>query len=498
MNDAAVQSIEPISNTGMRSIVFASATAALAGLLFGYDTGVAAGIQGYLQTFFHLTNAQLGFAIASLEMACVPGALFAGTLADHYGRKTLLLFCAAFFAVSGILSAIAWSFTALVLARILGGLAIGASSMVAPVYIAEIAPEKHRGRLGSLFQLAIVVGIAAVYWVNFLILNVGGYLNTARSAGADWNQTMGWRWMLGSELFPAAIFFVMILSVPESPRWLIINDRESEGKNILTRFLGSAGAEREIQAVKEVAAWEEGRLSELFTPRYRLPLMMALVLAVFSQFSGIASVIYYTPRIFEAAGMKATSAFGSTALVGMVNLAFTFIAVGLVDKAGRKLLLAIGTGIQVVALACVGVVFLLAARVTEAAAAPGRMGQNTGSQFTHTQVILLLVSLLIYIAAFAMAMGPIPWIIISEIFPARIRGRAASVGVLTLWLANAATTQTFPILKAHAGLTTTFFIYSGCSLVSFLFVLLILPETKGKTLEQIEAQWRHRYENKTI
>lgn len=494
MSEAMRTSGESILRVGMGGIVLAGATAALAGLLFGYDTGVASGIQGYLQAFFHLSNAQLGFAIASLEMACVPGALFAGTLADRFGRKSILISCAVLFAVSGLLSAVAWSFVVLVLARMLGGLAIGASSMVAPVYIAEIAPEKHRGRLGSLFQLAIVVGIAAVYWVNFLILNVGGSLNAAHSGGADWNQTMGWRWMLGSELLPALVFFAMILSIPESPRWLVINNREPEGRTILTRFLGAVGAEREIQAVRAAAAQEEGRFAELFTPRYRLPLVMALVLALFSQFSGIASVIYYTPRIFEAAGMKATSAFGSTALVGMVNLVFTFIAVGLVDKAGRKVLLAIGTGIQVIALALVGVMFIVANH-KQTVGASGGMGSDAGMMFSHSQVIFLLVSLLTYIAAFAMAMGPIPWIIISEIFPARIRGRAASVGVLTLWMANAATTQTFPILKAHAGLITTFFLYSGCSLISFLFVILILPETKGKTLEQIEAYWQHRHES---
>ena len=497
MNGAATTSSDPISHTGLGGIVFAVSAAALAGLLFGYDTGVAAGIQGYLQTYFHLSNTQLGFAIASLEIGCVPGALIAGTLADHFGRKKVLILCAILFAVSGLLSAVAWSFTVLVLARLMGGLTIGASSMVAPVYIAEIAPEKHRGRLVSLFQLAIVVGIAAVYWVNFLILKVGGSIHAAHAvAGAQWNQTMGWRWMLGSELLPSLLFLLVILAVPESPRWLVINNREEEGRSILTRLLGATAATREIDAVKRVVAEEEGRFSELFTPRYRLPLLIALVLAAFSQFSGIASVIYYTPRIFEAAGMKTSNAFGSTALLGMVNMTFTFIAVGFVDKAGRKLLLTIGTSIQVIALATVGVVFILAAHAQTPAGASGGMGQNAAAHFTHAEVVLLLVSLLTYTAAFCMAMGPIPWIIFSEIFPARIRGRAAAVGVLTLWIANATTTQTFPMLKAHAGLGTTFFLYSGCSLISFLFVVLVLPETKGKTLEQIEDYWQHRHERR--
>ncbi|MGC8552429.1 MAG: sugar porter family MFS transporter [Phycisphaerae bacterium] len=479
----------------MATIVFCVVAAALAGLLFGYDTGVAAGIQGYLQQYFHLSNKELGFAIASLELGCVPGAMFAGSLADRFGRKRLLILCAVLFAISGVLSAIPRSLTELVLARVIGGLAIGASSMIAPVYIAEIAPERHRGRLGSLFQLGIVVGIALVYWVNYFILNAGNHINASAhlANAANWNATMGWRWMLGSETLPAILFLLMVVFVPESPRWLVINDQEQRGREILTRFVGSAGAEREIAAVKEVAAQEEGRFSELFAPRYRLPLIIALFLAIFSQFSGINSIIYYAPRVFEAAGMKTSNAFGSTALVGMVNLLFTFIAVGFVDKAGRKLLLAIGTAIQVVSLFCVGLIFALANRITVTVMVHGHSVSHTSIHFSPAQVHILIASVLTFIAAFAMAMGPMPWIIISEIFPARIRGRAASVGVFTLWIAIYVVAQTFPWLKAHAGLTITYFIYSGCSLISFLFVLLVLPETKGKTLEQIEAYWHHRH-----
>ncbi len=486
------------SRPGMGPIVFAVSAAALAGLLFGYDTGVASGIQGYLQTYFKLSNSQLGFAIACLELGCVPGAMFAGMLADRFGRKKILIICAILFAVSGILSAIPQSLYQLVLARILGGLAIGASSMVAPVYIAEIAPERHRGRLGSLFQLGIVVGIALVYWVNFFILKTGHSIAAHHAAvGTNWNQTTGWRWMLGSETAPAILFLLMILAVPESPRWLIINNAEGLGRKILTRFVGPQGAEREIAAVKEVAAQEEGRFSELFLDRYRLPLIIALFLAVFSQFSGINSIIYYAPRVFKAAGMNTSNAFGSTALVGMVNLAFTFIAVGFVDKAGRKLLLAIGTAIQVISLFSVGLIFALAKHTTVTLVKAGHTVTHTSIHFNHVQVVILLSSVLVFIAAFAMAMGPMPWIIISEIFPARIRGRAASVGVFTLWIAIYIVAQTFPWLKAHAGLTVTYFLYSGCSLISFLFVLLVLPETKGKTLEQIEAYWHHRHLDKT-
>jgi SP family arabinose:H+ symporter-like MFS transporter len=500
------------SIVGLGPIVFAVFAAALAGLLFGYDTGVASGIQGYLQSYFHLSNTQLGFAIASLDLGCIAGAMMAGTLADRFGRKKILILCAILFAISGVLSAIPRNITELVLARILGGLAVGASSMIAPVYIAEISPEKHRGRFGSLFQLGIVVGIAVVYWVNYLILNAGHHINMGHHlAGMDWNQTTGWRWMLGSETLPALVFLAMLLTIKESPRWLIINDRETQARTILTRFFGTVRAEVEIAAVKEVANQEEGRLRELFRKSFRFPLLIALFLAVFSQFSGINSIIYYAPRVFGAAGMNTSSAFGSTALIGMVLVLFTFIAVAYVDRAGRKLLLTIGTAIQVVALASVGLVFAIASKArainihdslqfqgalsNARFAAMARLAHRPiimAPHFTSTQIGILLMSILVFIAAFSMAMGPMPWIIISEIFPARIRGRAASVGVLTLWAAIFVVAQTFPMLKADVGLTVTYFIYSGCSFISFLFAALVLPETKGKTLEQIETYWHHR------
>ena len=497
-------------SAGLRAVVFAAFTASLAGLLFGYDTGVASGIQGYLQQYFHLTAGWLGFAIACLDLGCIAGALFAGTLADRFGRKKILILCALLFTASGIISAIPRDLTELVCARILGGLAIGASSMIAPVYIAEIAPEKHRGRLGSLFQLGIVVGIAVVYWVNYLILQYGNSTHTT-AAVTHWNLDYGWRWTLGSETLPALLFLLLLTRIKESPRWLILHNRQADARSILTRFFGSAKAELEIAAVCKVAGEETGRLRELFTRHYRLPLLIALFLAVFSQFSGINSIIYYAPRVFGAAGMKTTNAFGSTALVGMVNLLFTFIAVGFVDRAGRKLLLAIGTAIQAVALTCVGLVFALAVKepairvaghttfqgnlspaAFAAAARAAHAAVKMVPHFSSTQVTMLLVSVLVFIAAFAMAMGPMPWIIISEIFPARIRGRAASLAVLTLWAAIFVVAQTFPVLKSELGLMATYFIYAGCSAISFLFAALVLPETKGRTLEEIETHWRHR------
>jgi SP family arabinose:H+ symporter-like MFS transporter len=460
---------------GLNSIVFAALTVSLAGFLFGYDTGVQAGVQGLVQQYFHLGNFWIGFTIASLDIGCVAGAASGGVLADRFGRKRVLVLCAVLFAVSGIASAVPRDLWQLIAARVLGGLALGASSMVAPVYISEIAPERHRGRLAALFQLGIVIGIFLVYWVNYGIAE-HGLGAAAGEAAAGWNLKWGWRWMLGTEALPALAFLLLLIPVKESPRWLIVNGREREAKGILDRFLGPQRADEEIAALTAVAAEEEGRFTELFSRRYRLPLVVALFLAVFSQFSGINSIIYYAPRLFGAAGMKTGSAFGSTALVGTVNLLFTFVAIGYVDKAGRKLLLAIGTAIQVAALATVGLIFALA---------------GNALAFTPVEIDLLIASVLVFIAAFAMAMGPIPWIVISEIFPSRIRGRAASVGILTLWIAIFLVSLTFPWLMVHIGLTATYFIYAACSLISFLFVVLVLPETKGRTLEEIERSWGH-------
>ena len=494
---------------GLRAIVWAALTVSLAGFLFGYDTGVQAGVQGLVQQYFHLTNFWLGFAIASLDIGCVVGAASGGFLADRIGRKRVLVLCAILFALAGVASALPDQLWQLIAARVIGGIALGASSMVAPVYIAEIAPEQHRGRLAALFQLGIVIGIFLVYWVNYSITEYG--LGLAQATLLNWNLQWGWRLMLGAEAIPAVIFLLLLMRIDESPRWLLVNNRESEAKSILDRFFGSAKADQEIAALTAVAAEEEGRFSKIFARRYRLPLLIALFLAVFSQFSGINSIIYYAPRLFGAAGMKVGSAFGSTALVGTVNLLFTFIAIGYVDKAGRKLLLSVGTAVQVIALATVGLIFALVGKergfaVGNSVVYEGRMGAAQFAalaarhhavvalmpHFTGLEIDVLIAGVLVFIAAFAMAMGPIPWIVIAEIFPSRIRGRAASLGILTLWVAIFRVSLTFPWMMVAIGLTATYFIYAACSFVSFLFVLLVLPETKNKTLEEIERSWGQR------
>ena len=439
-------------------LLLATLVAALGGFLFGYDTAVISGAVGALEKHFLLTPLQTGWAGASAIIGCIPGAMLAGFLSDWFGRKKILLLCALLYCVSGLWSAVPTSFAEFIVARFFGGLAIGASSMICPTYIAELAPEKQRGWLCALFQLGIVVGIFIVFFVNMLIQGAGD---------AVWNEALGWRWMLGSEALPAALFFGLLFTVPESPRWLVQNAREDEARAILARLVGAEHAEREIRAVAAVSGEAEGRFLDLFAPQWRRPLIIAVGLAVFAQFSGINAIMYYAPEVFKTAGASSNAAFAAAVWVGLINLLFTFIAIAFVDRLGRKPLLLAGSALQVAALAWVGWCY-----------------------HTHVGGTPLLLGVLAFVAAFAMAMGPIPWIVISEIFPGRIRGRAVAVGVFMIWVSCYLVAQTFPLLNRSLGGAATFWIYGACSLAGLAFVALVLPETKGRTLEEIEASWR--------
>ena len=421
------------SASSVRFVLFATGVAAIGGFLFGYDTAVINGANAYLKTFLRLSPAQEGIAGASAIVGCIPGAMFAGFVSDRFGRKKLLFFCALLYAISGVLSAIPNTLTEFLWARILSGVGIGASSMICPVYIAEIAPEKWRGRLGSLFQLGIVTGIFITLFVNKLIQGLGD---------EAWNAAMGWRWMLGMEVVPALLFMALLFAVPESPRWLLHHRREEEAGRILQKVGGADHAAAELASIREAMGHEEGNFSELFTGAFFRPLALAVALMAFSQFCGINAIMYYSTRIFEA--------------------------IALVDRAGRKPLLLAGTSIQALALGLVGWMF---------------HGQHHG--------VSLLLCVVLFIAAFAMAMGPISWLLCSEIFPNKVRGRAMSVAAFTVWTSCFLVAQTFPMLNDSPaiGPAKTFWIYAAVSLFSFFFVLLFVPETKGRTLEQIEKMW---------
>jgi len=448
------------ATTPTRWLGFVTGVAALGGFLFGYDTAVIAGAIGALRNHFQLTAAQQGWAGASAIYGCLPGALAAGFLADRFGRKRLLLLCAALYAGSGLWSAVAGTFPSFLLSRLAGGLAIGISSMVCPTYIAEIAPERNRGFLGTLFQLGIVTGIFLVFFVNRQIQALGG---------VAWQTDAGWRWMLGSESLPALLFFGLLGWVPESPRWLALRGATDRAAAVLAKVTGPAAAARELAAILSAGADRQAPFSALFAREQRRPLIIAIGLAALSQASGINAIMYYAPDVFKTAGADTNAAFTSSVWVGAVNLAFTLLALALIDRAGRRPLLLAGAAVQTAALGLVGLSF-------------GSSNPGAGTLF----------AVLAYIAAFAVAMGPIPWVLISEIFPGPIRGRAVAVGVGTIWAACLAVAQSFPVLNEQLGPRITFWTYAGCSLLSLLFVFALVPETKGRRLEDIAASWTQR------
>ncbi len=433
--------------------------AATGGFLFGYDTAVINGANQYLKAHFALTPTQEGLAGASAILGCIPGAMGAGFLSDRFGRRKVLFLCAALYAISGLISAVPRSFPEFLAARLLSGLGIGASSMVCPVYIAELAPPDRRGRLGSLFQLGIVTGIFLTLFINAWIQGRGS---------EAWNIDQGWRWMLGAEVGPALLLLALLFAVPESPRWLLQTGRESEARRVLASVLNPAEAAAEAASVQASLGHDTGRLAELFAPQFRRPLIIAIALMAFSQLSGINAIMYYSTKIFTTAGVGVENAFTSSVVVGLVNLVFTGVAIAFVDRAGRRALLLIGLAVQVVALSAVGLMF----------------GRGAGGQ-------PLLIAILAFIAAFAMAMGPIPWIVSSEIFPTRLRGRAMSVATFVIWSACYAVAQTFPMLNDNPaiGPARTFWIYAGFSLAGLIVVFITVPETKGRSLEDIERLW---------
>lgn len=429
------------------------------GFLFGYDTAVINGANQYLKLHFQLNAAQEGIAGTSAIIGCIPGAMCAGWLSDRFGRRKVLFLCAILYAVSGLLSAIPRTFIGFLAARFISGLGIGTSSMICPVYIAEVAPAAKRGRLGSLFQFGIVLGIFLTLFVNARVQSLGD---------EAWNAASGWRWMLGAEVLPALSLMLLLFFVPESPRWLIQMNREREARSTLEKIAGPGGADEEITAVQKVLDEEESSFWELLSHRrFRRPLFIAVLLMIFSQFSGINAIMYYSTEIFTTAGTGVKNSFAASAIIGLVNLLFTFVAIALVDKAGRRALLLAGMSVQVMALSIAGWMFHISA---------GGVG--------------LLIAIVAFIAAFAAALGPVPWILCAEIFPAKIRGRAMSLATFTIWASCYVVAQTFPMLNdsPRIGPALTFWIYAACSALGLVFVFAMVPETKGRSLEEIEMR----------
>lgn len=433
--------------------------AALGGLLFGYDTAVIAGAIGYLQTKFDLSAAMVGWAASSAIWGCITGVLCTGFLSDRFGRKKVMILTAVLFAISAIGSAIPSSLTEFIIARFIGGLGVGAASMLSPLYISEIAPAKNRGKLVSLYQLAIVIGINLVYFINLEIAT----FNTEA-----WNVEHGWRWMLGSETLPALLFFVLLFFVPESPRWLVKNGRETEALITLEKINGYEKSREILADIKGVLNQETGTIRELFKPGLRIALVVGVFLALFSQITGINAIIYYAPEIFKSVGFGTDSAFSQTVFIGLVNTLFTFVALIFIDRAGRKTLLLWGVAGMCICLAGVAVSFY----------------------FNFTSGPWLLIYILGYIACFASSLGPIPWVIISEIFPTKTRGIAMSFCTVVLWIGVLLITQLTPIFLEDLGGAFTFCIFLLNAIFLLIFTWKVIPETKQRTLEEIEKSWK--------
>ncbi len=437
--------------------------AALGGLLFGYDTAVIAGAIPFLTAHFQLNDIMLGWAVSSVLVGCIIGAATAGAISDKFGRKKVLIGCAFLFAVSAIWSGLAVSLYDFVFARWIGGLGVGAASMLSPMYISEISPAKVRGRLVSLNQLTIVIGMLTAYGVDYALIDIG-----------DTN----WRWMFASETLPAVAFFVLLFTVPESPRWLVKQQKQDQALSILSKVGGSAHAQSEMLEIKNALTMEKNTISMLFQPRMRIALIIGIALAILQQVTGINIILYYAPKIFENMGFERNASLLNTVAVGAANLIATFIAITFVDKLGRKLLLLIGSAGMGLCLMMVGI----------------SMQYGIFNDLAIGSVIIpkgyfIIAFIVGYIAFFASSLGPIVWVVMSEIFPTKIRGRAMSISTVALWIACFGVSIAFPVMLERLPAIATFGIFAAMCAIMFVFTLIVLPETKGKTLEEIEKTW---------
>ncbi|WP_316814186.1 sugar porter family MFS transporter [Pedobacter heparinus] len=434
-----------------RSYVYlVSVIAAMGGLLFGFDLSIISGTVRFFSEYFHLTEVGTGWAVGCINLGSAVGALLAGKISDLLGRKQTLLICAFLFGITGLGTGWAESFSVFILFRMLSGVAVGAAAMVCPMYIAEISPAPLRGRLVAFYQLAITAGILLAYLSNYLLLNTG---------------ENNWRWMFSSQAVPSLLFFFGLFIVSESPRWLIRKSKTAEAKAILTRIGGSGYAQEETAIITRSFSHEiKENVKDLFKRDVAFILFLGILIAVFSQAVGQNSLFSYTPEIFKQAGMPEDNAFLQSVILGFINFLFTFIAIASIDKFGRKKLLMMGSILLFIDALALGYAFY--------AQLPG---------------IWVLSFVLAFIAIYAATLGPVTWVVLSEIFPNRIRGNAMSMATLGLWLANFFTTASFPLMKAYLGLPGTFAVHAGICLIYFLFIRRNVPETKGKSLEEIET-----------
>jgi len=463
------QSSQLKANYNLGYVWLISSVAAMGGLLFGWDWVVIGGAKPFFQRYFDLTSeAQIGWANSCALIGCLVGSLMAGATSDKFGRKRLLVLAALMFAVTSIGNGLAHNFTVFIAWRMLGGVAIGLASSLSPMYISEVAPAQMRGKLVSINQLTIVVGILLAQAINWWLVRNLPAGATDEFIKNSWFGQQGWRWMFGLTAVPSLIFLLGMFMVPESPRWLAKNGSVDAAKKVLTRIGGEGYASAAVAEINSTLAKEEihhVRFADLLEPKLRKVLVLGVVLAVFQQWCGINVIFNYAEEIFRAAGYDISSVLKNIAWTGSVNMVFTFVALGTVDRGGRRPLMLIGAAGLAVIYVCLGWCY-----------------------HAHVTGLPMLLLVLAAIGCYAMSLAPVTWVVISEIFPNRIRGAAMSVSVTALWIACFLLTYTFPMLNAKLGSSGTFWLYAGICVAGFVFIFAKLPETKGKSLEQIERE----------
>jgi MFS transporter, SP family, arabinose:H+ symporter len=452
-------------------LLLACLVAALGGLLFGFDTAVIAGAIDPVAKQFHLGDGMKGWIVSSALIGCLFGSAIAGWLSDRYGRKSVLLLSAVLFTGCAIGSAVPHEAWHLVVARFIGGTGIGIASMLSPMYISEISPPRLRGALIASYQLAITLGVLMAFFSNYMLADWAKNHPTMYGEGV-WRWIFVdevWRGMLFAGVLPAIVLFLLLFLVPESPRWLTKQGRIDQAMEVLSRVNGREAAARELTEIQETIAQESGSIAQLFHRRMRLALLIGIILPFCSQVCGINVIIYYGPTLLDSVGLARDSALAWQVLLGTVNAVLTLVAIFTVDKLGRKPLLLFG-------IAGVGAMLVLCGLLMAMTPVPAKV---------------LVAVFAVYLACFAVSYGPVCWIIVAEIFPTSIRGRAMSISIFSLWTGCALVAQTFPMLLHSLGPSKTYAIYALTTPLAFLFVLFLVPETKGKSLEQIEKQWGH-------
>ena len=472
-------------------VIAVSFVSSLGGFLFGYDTAIISGCNTFLQAHFDLTPASLGWLVSSALLGTILGCIVSGMITDRFGRKHALILAAFLLTVSAIGSMLPprflgypdhaiWlasdrgiAFSMLIIVRVIGGIGVGITSVVAPVYISELTLPQNRGKIVSVYQLSITLGILLAFLVDWIVLHAAGEAagiisERGPSGILDWLFVEEiWRGMFGTEIPVALLFLILLFFTPESPRWLVTRGRTAEAMQTMVRIGGKEQAGRQLAEIEEMVKAESGGFRELFAPFLRVPLLIGVLLPMFSHLSGIAAIMYFAPNIINKAISSVEGSFLGAVLVGMVNSAFTFVAILNIERFGRRKLLLIGVSGALISLAGVGVMFAVGSR-------------------------LIIIPLLFYVASFAFSYGPIVWVIISEIFPTRIRGMAVSMGSFSLMVTGFFITLTNPVLIEHILPSGTFFLYAGLTIPAIWFIWKYVPKTKGKTLEEIERYWKSR------